>query len=293
VPISQDLYDVNWQLSNRTEEQKTLAGKLNQCLTDTNQATSAVIAELDKISEASDEGKAVVDQANGVVGEVEISVNLLAEDMQKAVAAMDKLKEDIDGITDVIEFINSVAEQTNLLALNAAIEAARAGESGRGFAVVADEVRSLAAKTRESTVKVAAMVATVHESTGQVVSYMQRGQASTDKSTEKVQESSEQLEKVLAAIANVSQCVGTISMAINTQRSNFESVTTLYAEMSDNFESSDTCTKAANLLGKDIDNLGTSLQNLVQKFKVTDEEINYSRRDKIRGLLEHGDEVGN
>lgn len=282
VPLSQDLADVNRALSNLTDTQKNHAENLNKCIVETNQSTDTLDNELAKIGTATEHGTEVATKANTAVSGVLSSINTLSSDMGSAVTALDKLKSDTDQIAVVIDVINSISEQTSLLALNAAIEAARAGEAGRGFAVVADEVRSLASKTRQSTDEVANMVNAIVQGTEEVVAYINRGKESTDQSNEHVNSASEELRSVNDAMTLITERVDTIAAAINGQRRNFDSVLSGYQSMAANFSDAEESTHKAGVLGQDIDKLGTKLSSLIQKFKVSDSEMNYSRRNTVR-----------
>lgn len=131
-------------------------------------------------------------------------INLLAEEVSKAVGEVEALAVNSEQIGSVLEVIRSIAEQTNLLALNAAIEAARAGESGRGFAVVADEVRNLARRTQDSVEEIRQVIDCIQSNTRGVVATMHSSHG-------KAQENAGQINHAVQALDRISDAITVIS----------------------------------------------------------------------------------
>ena len=78
-------------------------------------------------------------------------------------------------VSSILDIVDEIAEQTALLSLNASIISAQAGVHGRGFAVVAEEIKELATRTKTSTQKIATLVRTLQQKTGEGVKKTEEG----------------------------------------------------------------------------------------------------------------------
>jgi len=109
------------------------------------------------------------------------TVHKLSSDILESETKIQKLSEETQDISSILDVISGISDQTNLLALNAAIEAARAGEAGRGFAVVADEVRTLANSTNEAANDIRNRVEQLQQGANSAVESMNESRQSSDK----------------------------------------------------------------------------------------------------------------
>jgi|WetSurMetagenome_2_1015567.scaffolds.fasta_scaffold66287_1 methyl-accepting chemotaxis protein len=97
-------------------------------------------------------------------------------DMEVVSAAIDRLNDQAQSVSDIIATVSDLAEQSNLLSVNASIEAAKAGEHGKGFTVVAQEVKNLAEQSKQAVGQVRAILSEIQKASALAVSAAEQSQ---------------------------------------------------------------------------------------------------------------------
>ena len=122
-------------------------------------ATAGSIAETAvRVSQFAGATRIDVDRGAEAVQNTDAALVSIADRVDQLAQRAHLLTERIARVDETTHVIDELARRTTILAVNASIEAARAGEHGRGFATVADEVNMLAARAREATARISAIV---------------------------------------------------------------------------------------------------------------------------------------
>ncbi|MFB2836764.1 GAF domain-containing protein [Floridanema evergladense] len=176
-------------------------------------STQAVAKNASLVEVAVQEANQTVLQGDTAMNRTVDEIMAIRETVAKTGKKIKRLSESSQKISKAVNLIGNLATQTNLLALNAAIEATRAGEYGKGFAVVADEVRSLARQSAAATTEIEQLVQEIQEETGEVVQAIETGIQQVVEGTNLVNETRQNLNKIVGATAQIQDLVQGITQA--------------------------------------------------------------------------------
>jgi methyl-accepting chemotaxis protein len=232
----------NQALSQRTQAQA--AGLEQTAASMGHMATKAVHGadHADGAAHAAREALKHVEQGRHVAGE--------------ALDSMQAIQQASQGITEIVDLVDSIAFQTNLLSLNATIEAAHAGERGRGFAVVANEVRLLARRCVDAGKEIRRLVTCSADA--------------VDIARTRVALSGEALDGIVQSMARVSGLVSQISAAGQAQVSGITQINRTVLEMDEITQANASLVDNINLTGQALTTDAEALMHQVAFFRLPD-----------------------
>ena len=206
------------------EQQQAQMSQIATAATQMAATAQSVAQSCEQAAQEAGQTREIANQSNQRSARTSASMRGLGERLAGSAQTLQKLRQQTEQITRVVDVIKGIAEQTNLLALNAAIEAARAGEQGRGFAVVADEVRSLSQRTQNSTAEIAQTVGDLHKVVGQSVAEMEQAMHQAEGDVGNVLAMSADLDGIVESVQRVSDRLAQIATAAEQQAATADEV---------------------------------------------------------------------
>lgn len=230
--------------------------------TETQAATlEQTAAAVDQLSANSKSGSSYADEVGTEARSMRAAAGQSSRVVEDVTAAMKRIEQSSDAISDIISVIDDIAFQTNLLALNAGVEAARAGEAGRGFAVVASEVRQLAQRSADSAREIKTLI-------GQSTDHVQDG-------AELVAKASNDFDTIFKGVEGIGERIGVVVSGLQEQTSTLLEVNSAVSQLDRVTQQNAAMVGETAALAADLLANSTSLSDAVSVFDVSAEEDPY------------------
>lgn len=163
-------------------------------------------------------------QGKEIIGETALNMQNISGAVDRSSGTINTLAKTSQEISGMVGSIEKIASQTNLLALNATIEAARAGDAGKGFAVVANEVKNLANQTSTATDSITNLISTLTEELEKVVRSMNDVSAEVSNGEVSMQTASHSIDAIVASAEQTAGRVNEIAGVLAEQQQVSEEV---------------------------------------------------------------------
>ncbi|MBD1858551.1 MULTISPECIES: methyl-accepting chemotaxis protein [Leptolyngbya] len=278
VKVKQSSAQVNDLLSQNEGEVEQLAVQARQQAQETirtldsveqmTQAMQAVAERAQKAAISAEQAAIAAESGETIMDSTVTSIYSLRATVEDATRKVKQLGESSQHIGRVVSLINDLATQTDLLAINASIEATRAGEHGRGFSIVANEIAELASRSANATREIAAIIETIQQQTGEVVSTMTHGATQAVESAHSARNAKQSLLHVVQVSQQMDQLVKSISETMAAQAMTSRSVTSLIQEVAEvSNRTSDSSLRVSDALRQTV-GVAEELQSSVEMFKI-------------------------
>ena len=249
-----------------TEQQRSIE-ETASAITQMSAAVMEVANNAQETAKATHDADSDINKGRHIVSSTIDAINGLTEDIISTTEIINRLGDDSQAISGVLDVIRNIAEQTNLLALNAAIEAARAGEQGRGFAVVADEVRTLAVRTQASIAEIEEMIGQVQSSTKTAIQAMEQSCAKAQHSSKQSATISDFLNTITTSVNTITSMTLQIANASEQQSVASAEIKKNIDHISDQAEQSVSIMAESSIISQELTGLSTQLKTMVKQFQ--------------------------
>ena len=192
----------------------------------------------------------------------------IRQQMEAIAASMVRLSEQGQAIGQIVASVDDLAAQSNLLAVNAALEASRAGEHGKGFKVVAQEVRSLAEQSRRATNQVRTILSEIQKATTAAVMATEQGGKAVASGERQTAAAGESIEALANSVAAAAQAAMQIAASGQQQLVGVDQVAAAMVSIKQSSTQNVSSAKQLETAAHDLNDLGTRLKQMVEKYKV-------------------------
>ena len=249
-----EIQEASQQVEAGASQMAESAQSLAEGATDQAGSVEELLATVSEVTSNVAENTKATDNAHERTNEVAREAKVSQDKMHDLTAAMERIEETSNEISNIIENIEDIASQTNLLSLNAAIEAARAGEAGKGFAVVADQIRKLAEQSAQSAVDTRKLIeASISEvDSGGVIT----------------KDTATYLDKVMEGLDEILSVVGDVRQASDRQAAAMKEIEIGVSQISQVVESNSAAAQETSATSEELSAQSESLNSLVDQFKL-------------------------